>query len=84
MYSHIYIYIYTYLSDICLLVCSDLKGMVREDLSTGYGLRFSTDIYGSKRGKHVFHEYLQEYCFVLSGISEHLRKPPEPRVTRTG
>ena len=33
----------------------------REYLSTGYGLRFSTEIYGSKREKTVFHEYLHEY-----------------------
>ena len=32
---------------------------------TGYGLRFYTEIYGSKREKIVFHEYLQEACFVL-------------------
>ena len=45
-------------------------GCIREDLSTGYGLRFSTDINGSKREKMVFHENLQ------AEISEHLRKPP--------
>ena len=43
---------------------------LREYLSTGYGLRFSTEIYGSKREKTVFHEYLQEACFVLTEISE--------------
>ena len=41
-----------------------------------YGLRFSTEIYGSKREKMVFREYLQVYCFVLTEISEHLWKPP--------
>ena len=30
----------------------------------------------SKREKNVFHEYLQEACFVLTEISENLRKPP--------
>ena len=33
---------------------------------TGYGLRFSTEIYGSKREKTVFHENPQETCFVLT------------------
>ena len=36
----------------------------------GYGLRFSTEIYGSKRGNADFHEYLQEACVVLTDISE--------------
>ena len=50
---------------------------LREDLSTEYGLRFSTEIYGSKREKTVFHEYIvQGACFVLKEISENLRKPP--------
>ena len=40
--------------------------VLREYLSTGYGLRFSTEIYGSKWEKTVFHEYLQEYCFVIT------------------
>ena len=52
------------------------KQQVREDLSTGYGLRFSTEIYGSKRKKTGFHEYLQETCFALTEIFEHLRKAP--------
>ena len=47
----------------------------RGDLSTGYGLRFSTEIYGSKWEKTVFHEYVQEACFVLTEISENIRKP---------
>ena len=50
--------------------------IVREDSSAGYGLRFSTEIYGSKGEKTVSHEYLQEACFVLTDISENLRKPP--------
>ena len=45
------------------------------DLSTGYGLRFSTEIYGSQREKPVFHGNLQEACFVLTEISENFRKP---------
>ena len=40
------------------------RGRIRGDLSTGYGLRFSMEIYGSKREKTVFREYLQEACFV--------------------
>ena len=50
---------------------------LREDLGTGHRLRFSAVICGSKREKTVFHEYLQEACFVLrKEISESLRKPP--------
>ena len=30
--------------------------ILREDLSTGYGLRSSTEIYGSKREKTIFHQ----------------------------
>ena len=44
-------------------------------MSTGYGLRFSAEIYGSKRENIVFREYLQEYCSVLTEISEIIRKP---------
>ena len=50
--------------------------MLRYYLSTGYGLRLSTEIYGSKQEKTVFREYLQETSFVLTDISESLRKPP--------
>ena len=39
---------------------------LREDSSTGYGLRFSTDVYGSKQKTTVFHTYLQEACRVLT------------------
>ena len=53
-----------------------IHSFLREDLSTGYGLQFSTEIYGSKREKTVFHKYLQETCFVLTEISESLQKPP--------
>ena len=42
---------------------------LREDMSTWYGLRFSTEIYVSKREKTVFHKYLQETRFVLTEIS---------------
>ena len=49
---------------------------IREDLGTEYRLRFSTEIYGSKREKTVFHEYLQEACFVPTEISNNLRKLP--------
>ena len=44
----------------------------REDLSMGYGLRFSMEIYGIKQEKTVFHEYLQEACFVLTEMSGNL------------
>ena len=40
----------------------------------GYGLQFSTEVYGRKREKAVFHEYLQEHWFVLREISKHLRE----------
>ena len=50
----------------------------RECLNTGYGLRFSTEIYGSKREKPFFHEYVQEARFVLTEISENLKKPQKP------
>ena len=51
-------------------------GSIREYLRTGYGLRFSTEIHGSKRGKTFFHEYLQEYCLVLQTSPNNIRKPP--------
>ena len=54
----------------------EIPDTIREYLSTGYWLRFSMEIYGSKREKTVFHKYLQEYWFVLTEISESLRKPP--------
>ena len=44
--------------------------------STGCGLRFSTEVYGSKWERVVFHGNLQEACFVLAEISGHLPKPP--------
>ena len=53
------------------------KPGVREHLSTGNRLRFSTEIFGSKREKTVFHENLQEACFVLTEISENIWKLPE-------
>ena len=40
-----------------------------------YGLRCSAEICGSKWERTIFHEYLQEYCFVIE-ISENIRKPP--------
>ena len=50
---------------------------------TGYGLRFSTDIYGSKREKTAFHKNLQEAfknlqeaCLDLPEVSRNIRKPP--------
>ena len=41
----------------------------------GHGLRFSTETYGSKRGKTVFNEKLREACVVLTETPKHLRKP---------
>ena len=38
----------------------------REDSTTGCGLRFSTEIYGSKRQRTVFHECLHKDCLVLT------------------
>ena len=62
-HTHTYIHTYIYI-------------YIYKDLSTGYWLRFSTEVYGSKREKTILHEYLQECCFVLAEISESLRKPP--------
>ena len=55
---YIYIYIYIHIPPL------------REDLNTVYGLRFSTEIYGSKQEKTVCHEYLQEACAALAEIFE--------------
>ena len=57
-------------NDMVKYVVVTIMLLVREDLSTGYGLRFSTETYGSKREKTVFQEYLQEACFVLTDISK--------------
>ena len=48
-----------------LSVFARLPHFIREDLSTGYGLRFSTEIYGSKREKTVVRKYLHEACFFV-------------------
>ena len=46
---------------ILLILAGCRRGLgLREYLSTGYRLRFSREIYGSKRAKTVFHENLQE------------------------
>ena len=37
--------------------------IVNQCLSTGYGLLFSTKLYGNKQEKKVFHEYLQDIAF---------------------
>ena len=60
----VYIYMYT-----CIYY------FLREYSSMGHGLRFSTDISGSKQEDTVFHEHLQDACFVTE-IFESLRKPP--------
>ena len=46
----------------------------KRGLEYGYWLRFSTEIYGSKREKTVFDEHQQETCFVLAELSESLRE----------
>ena len=45
-------------------------------LEYGCGLRFSTEIYRRKRQNTVFHKYLQEHCFVFTGIFKNLQRPP--------
>ena len=50
------------------------RATLSEDLSPGYGLRFSAAIYGSKREKTGENEYLQEYGFVLIEVCENLRQ----------
>ena len=81
MCIYIYICIYTHNTSynkathaevMFIRTCTNKKG-----LEYGVRLRFSTEIYGSKREKTVFHEYLQEACFVLtesSKISGNLRE----------
>ena len=57
MYMYIYIYIYTIHIHIQIYIYVYVYVYVyvlRECLSTGYGLRFSTELYGSKREKMVF------------------------------
>ena len=53
------------------------SAIIRECLSTGYGLRFSTEIFGSKREKTVFHEtYRKPVLFLQKSpkISRNLRE----------
>ena len=79
MYMYIYIYIYTY-THVYLNMCLSLSLYVdiicmylyvdNNYLSTGYGVRLSTEIYGSKRERTFFYENLQEARFVISAISE--------------
>ena len=54
---------------IIIIICMIKRGLEY----TGYRLRFSTEYL---RDETVFHEYLQETCFVLTEISEIIRKPP--------
>ena len=58
-----------------VLICHAGLMYLRDDLKTGYGLRICMEIYGSKREQTVFHEHLQEACFVLTEITENLWKP---------
>ena len=55
-------------------LCASLEYGVRDDLSTGYRLRFSSEIYRSDRDKTVFIENLQDTCGVLTQISGVLRE----------
>ena len=60
---YIYIYIYTYVCTyiyIYILIDGRSRGTGCEYLSTGYGLRFSVEIYGNNREKTVFNESLQK------------------------
>ena len=45
-------------------------------LRTWYGLQLSTETPREQTGETVFHEYLQEACFVPTEVSENLWKPP--------
>ena len=47
--------------------------VIKEVLEYGVRLRFSAEIYGSKREKTLFHEYLQEACVAVTEISKSLR-----------
>ena len=69
IYIYIYIHIihtYTYIY-IYIYICS--KRVLE------YGARAPV-FYENIREQAVFHEYLQEACFVLAEISDNLRKPP--------
>ena len=52
---------------------------LREDLSTGYEPRFSTENIREQTGETVFHGYLQEACFVLAVPSWKLEPKRDPR-----
>ena len=56
--------------------CGLATGFLRRGLEYGVWAPVSTEIYGSKRENTVFHEHLHETCFVLTEISESLRRPP--------
>ena len=75
MYECIYIYIYTCIG---LYVISAMSTVVRSTETSirvlEYGVRFSTEIYGSKREKTFFHKCLPENWFCSF---RHLRKSPE-------
>ena len=48
------------------------SGVIREDSSMGYEPWFTTEIYGSKPEKTVFHEYPQETCCSFLQTSLHI------------
>ena len=60
--------LYVYVLICCLSAGKSYLGLSREYLTAGYGLRFSTEIYGSKREKTALHENLQEGCFMHACI----------------
>ena len=84
MYTYVYIYIYIFnllyylWASAACVSCSSRSAQyachygLREDSSTGYGLRLSTEVYGSKREKRFSNEYLQEdlfcYCVIHAYI----------------
>ena len=66
----VYVFVYLFIAwGATLALGAEVR---REYLSTGYGLRFSTEIYGSKREKMVFHEYPSGSLF---GLTESPKSP---------
>ena len=58
------------------VTCYSLKSNQQHSNTYKYDQKLSTEIYGSKHEKPVFHEHPQEACDVLTEISESLREPP--------
>ena len=84
IYIHMHIHMYTYIPRRCLLIgwpvcllahtqwrrALESQGKLRECLSTGNGLWFSTNIYGSKREKTVFHKTYRKPVLFLQKASK--------------